>query len=525
MPFLLGLDIACLTLSLALSSGLALVVCGAGLDKPLNRNFVLFTTMEAGFIVCSLLLRLSLHFRAGNPQVLLECATLFFALSPPFLLLFCVRYSRVRGWWPIAAVGGVIAGMLVLAAPLAEGKLVADPWMSTEGLVFYRVLPLGLVSAMLPTSCLLASFVLLATVWRRENTPSIALSVGLLLAGFLVGGIAQPRFPLMAITSMASVALLGWGIIRRQLFNPLRELASNLRERSHRQELISQISRRTATLLRLDELLGQAATLIRDSFDYFTVAVFLVSGDELVLKASTHPAAPQHINNFRLKVGQEGICGWVAAAGRPLVVGDVSRESRYVSILDSAKTLSELAVPILRSDRVIGVLDVQSSRLDAFSEMDVLTQQTIADQLSSSLLSSDVMGTGKKKPAIIISLFTNGTDEHIDILSLTNKLRTDLIKTGRFIFLNERLRKQIAEEYEYQSSGYVSPETAKMKGKQIGADWLISGHISSIRQPVGKKEIVYYKTTLEVTDLETSQILWTDEVELKKAFKRKNVVF
>ena len=385
MPFLLGLDIACLTLSLALSSGLALVVCGAGLDKPLNRNFVLFTTMEAGFIVCSLLLRLSLHFRAGNPQVLLECATLFFALSPPFLLLFCVRYSRVRGWWPIAAVGGVIAGMLVLAAPLAEGKLVADPWMSTEGLVFYRVLPLGLVSAMLPTSCLLASFVLLATVWRRENTPSIALSVGLLLAGFLVGGIAQPRFPLMAITSMASVALLGWGIIRRQLFNPLRELASNLRERSHRQELISQISRRTATLLRLDELLGQAATLIRDSFDYFTVAVFLVSGDELVLKASTHPAAPQHINNFRLKVGQEGICGWVAAAGRPLVVGDVSRESRYVSILDSAKTLSELAVPILRSDRVIGVLDVQSSRLDAFSEMDVLTQQTIADQLSSSI--------------------------------------------------------------------------------------------------------------------------------------------
>ncbi|MBI2982269.1 MAG: penicillin-binding protein activator LpoB, partial [Deltaproteobacteria bacterium] len=124
---------------------------------------------------------------------------------------------------------------------------------------------------------------------------------------------------------------------------------------------------------------------------------------------------------------------------------------------------------------------------------------------------------------IIISLFTNATDEHIDILSLTNKIRTSLLKADRFTFLNERLRKAMAEEYEYQQSGYVNPETAKMKGKQMGADWLISGHITSIRQPVGKQEIVYYKTTLEVTDLESSAILWADEVELKKAFKRKSI--
>lgn len=159
---------------------------------------------------------------------------------------------------------------------------------------------------------------------------------------------------------------------------------------------------------------------------------------------------------------------------------------------------------------------------DKFVESDL---QLIADSLSQSLLGSDLMGSQDKKPAIIISLFTNATDEHIDILSLTNKIRTDLIKTGRFTFLNERLRKKLAEEYEYQASGYVNPETAKIKGKQIGADWLISGHITSIRQPVGKKEIVYYKTTLEVTDLETSEILWTDEIEIKKAFKRKSVVF
>jgi len=157
---------------------------------------------------------------------------------------------------------------------------------------------------------------------------------------------------------------------------------------------------------------------------------------------------------------------------------------------------------------------------DKFVESDL---QLIADQLSQSLLASPVLSEKKGKPAIIVSLFTNGTDEHIDILSLTNKIRTELFKSNRFTFLNERLRKELAKEYEYQASGYVDPEMAKMKGKQIGADWLISGHIASIKQPVGRKEVVYYKTTLEVTDLESSAILWTDEVEIKKAYTRKRV--
>jgi PAS domain S-box-containing protein len=362
-----------------------LAVSGAGLHKPLNRSFVLFTLMESGFVICSLLLRLSLYFHAGNPGRLLELSSMFFALTAPFLLLFCMHYVRTHGWPAFGSVVAVVAVMAALAVPLFRGRLVSDPWLSPDGLVFYHVSLPGLMSIMLPTACLFASFVLLALSWRRNSTLAIAVSVGLLLGGFLVGGIAQARFPVMALLGTVSVGLLGWGIIRRQLFNPLRELTADLRERAHRQELIAQISSRAARLLPLDELLGEAAALIRSSFDYYTVAVFLVSGDELVLGASTHPAAAAYINSFRLKVGREGICGWVAAEGLPLMVGDVSLEPRYVSLLDPQMTKSELAVPILRSNRVIGVLDVQSSTLHAFSQEDVLTQQTIADQLSSAI--------------------------------------------------------------------------------------------------------------------------------------------
>lgn len=157
---------------------------------------------------------------------------------------------------------------------------------------------------------------------------------------------------------------------------------------------------------------------------------------------------------------------------------------------------------------------------DKFVESDL---QIIADRLVEKMLMSDLVARKTGRPAIIISLFTNATDEHIDILSLTNMVRTKLHKTGQFTFLNERLREELAKEYEYQRSGYVNPDTAKLKGKQIGADWLISGHIASIKQPVGRKEVVYYKTTLEITDLETSEILWADEIEIKKLYKRRTV--
>lgn len=157
---------------------------------------------------------------------------------------------------------------------------------------------------------------------------------------------------------------------------------------------------------------------------------------------------------------------------------------------------------------------------DKFVEADL---QVIAERLSKSMLSSEFLATSDRKPAVIISLFSNGTDEHIDMVSLTNKIRQHLIDSGQVRFLNNRLRKEIARELEYQGSGYVSPETAKAKGRQVGADWVLSGHIASIKQPVGRREIVYYKTTMEITDLETAEIVWADELEIKKKFTRKRV--
>jgi PAS domain S-box-containing protein len=385
MPVMLVLDIAGLALSLTISTALVMIVIGAGLRRRLNRDFVLFAFMQTGWAASSLLLRLALWFRLGNPTGMLALATVCFAFMGLFLLMFSFRYMGIRGRWTAWTIIAVLSAILVHAVPLLQGRLVADPQLDPAGVVFYGISQWGIAASLVPVLCILFSLVLFWVRRRHVSEPFIVVSIVFLLTGFLVGGLLQVHVPIMSITNTASVAILGWGVVRRQLFNPLRELAADLRERAHRQELISQISRRTATLLELDELLVQAVTLIQEAFDYFTVGILLIDGDELVLRASTLASVHAYSKLFRLKVGAEGICGWVAAAGKPLLVGDVSREPRYVELVKDARTRSELVVPIRRGDRVIGVLDMQSAQRDAFTEKDLVTQQTIADQLSSAI--------------------------------------------------------------------------------------------------------------------------------------------
>lgn len=156
-------------------------------------------------------------------------------------------------------------------------------------------------------------------------------------------------------------------------------------------------------------------------------------------------------------------------------------------------------------------------RSDKFVESDL---QIIADRLTSSMLASSELSTAKRPPAVLMSKLTNSTDEHIDMQSLSEKIQVIAQRSGKVRFINVKMRGEIEDEHKYAEAGYIDPSTAKARGKQTGAQYLISGNIASIKQPVGRQEIVYYKATLELTDLGTNVISWMDDVELKKQFKK-----
>jgi hypothetical protein len=87
----------------------------------------------------------------------------------------------------------------------------------------------------------------------------------------------------------------------------------------------------------------------------------------------------------------------------------------------------------------------------------------------------------------------------------------------------ERLNVGYAIKYEYQGSGMVSDETKKTKGGQVGADFIINGRLDSIVQEVGKEKTVYYKLTLNMTNLKSGIIAWTNHKEIRKAYKKKSI--
>jgi signal transduction histidine kinase/putative methionine-R-sulfoxide reductase with GAF domain/ActR/RegA family two-component response regulator len=130
------------------------------------------------------------------------------------------------------------------------------------------------------------------------------------------------------------------------------------------------------------------------------VNIFLADGEDLVLRASSMPDFAQSIDRLRLRIGQEGINGWVAKSGEPLNVPDVRQDSRYRYEKEVEKrTRSELAVPILLKGAVIGVLDTQSEEEGAFQELDVFTLQTVAGQLAVAIENARLYGELQKELA------------------------------------------------------------------------------------------------------------------------------
>jgi uncharacterized protein (TIGR02722 family) len=158
---------------------------------------------------------------------------------------------------------------------------------------------------------------------------------------------------------------------------------------------------------------------------------------------------------------------------------------------------------------------------DRFSENDM---QLIAKKMIQSMAGSNISGRNGT-PVVMIGKMRNRTSEHIDMTMLSNKVRTQLIQNGRFRFADVVNRRDIAEEYEYQQSGYVDPDQASGPGNQTGAEYLLTGTLTANVQQVGKDKLIYYKATFQLTNLLTSEIAWTDEKEIRKAYKKRHIGF
>lgn len=157
---------------------------------------------------------------------------------------------------------------------------------------------------------------------------------------------------------------------------------------------------------------------------------------------------------------------------------------------------------------------------DKWSESDM---QAAVHDLVQSAVSSPAITQAKHPPVVMVTRLQNKTSEHIDTQSITDMFTVELTNSGKVSFVDKAAREDISEEYDYQSSGMVNRETQKGKGGQIGADFIMNGRLDSIVQEAGKDKTIYYKLTMNLTNLKTGLIQWTGQKELRKLFRKKRV--
>jgi uncharacterized protein (TIGR02722 family) len=154
---------------------------------------------------------------------------------------------------------------------------------------------------------------------------------------------------------------------------------------------------------------------------------------------------------------------------------------------------------------------------DKFNESDM---QQMADTVIKAMVACPYVANAPKPPVVIVERVANRTQEHIDMVSLTDKVRTALIKSGKVRFVNKEERETLSEEYDYHAGGNVTGPTAKKRGGQIGADYILSGNLATNIQEVGADKFVYYKLTVNLTSIETSTIDCTEDREIRKKYKK-----
>lgn len=169
------------------------------------------------------------------------------------------------------------------------------------------------------------------------------------------------------------------------------------------------------------------------------------------------------------------------------------------------------------------------SRIDPSTQIDLsgrwndTDSRKVADQMIYELFESDNFKSYAsklgRKPVIVMGLIRNKTSEHIDADNFIKKFEmvihnssiADIVESNEF---RDKLRVERTQQQDF-----ADPATAKQFGKEIGADLMLFGDMTSETDVYNNKRVVNYITTLYLTDVETSKRVWYGQNEIKKFVK------
>ncbi|MEW5829893.1 MAG: cache domain-containing protein [Chloroflexota bacterium] len=149
--------------------------------------------------------------------------------------------------------------------------------------------------------------------------------------------------------------------------------------------LVAAVASSTASIQELKHLLATVSEIISERFNIYHVGIFLLDEErEFAVLEGTNSLGGQKMleHGHKLKVGAQGIVGYVTGTGSPRIALDVGSDATYFDNPDLPNTRSEMALPLKIAGEIIGALDLQSVEPDAFSEADIEVLSILADQVA-----------------------------------------------------------------------------------------------------------------------------------------------
>ena len=149
------------------------------------------------------------------------------------------------------------------------------------------------------------------------------------------------------------------------------------------------------------------------------------------------------------------------------------------------------------------------------SDSRLVSEEMIGDLLTAAWIPR-YLKANDKRPVVVVGLVENKSHEHINSETFIKDVEKAIIRDGniRLVVAGEKrneLRKERAEQQDY-----ASPETTKKWGKELGADFILQGTINSIVGSYKKQKVVTYQIDLQLTNIETNEVVWMGDKKIKK---------
>jgi len=263
-------------------------------------------------------------------------------------------------------------------------------------------------------------------------------------------------------------------------------LLEDSRTRALQLETAAEIAREVSRSFNVDELLAKAVNLIRERFNFYHASIFLVdlAGEFAVIREATGEAGAQLKRaGHKLGVGSKSIVGYVAGRGETLVINDAAKDPTYYANPLLPETKGEAATPLKVGERVLGVLDVQSTQPYAFNEDNLRALQILADQLAVAVVNSELFSETQEHLSQhrllhhITTTAASGTTLEEALSSAVNGLQVTLGGDRVSILLLDRDRKELQLK---ASVGYS--EEAHQIRVQVGSG--VTGWVAAHRRPL-----------------------------------------